>query len=84
MIFQGAIRFARDIDPVTVLSPEQFLIECAMQGDQEAFAKLLEPHLRTIFVSALAILNDESDAEDAALNAMLNAFRALAQFSPDS
>jgi RNA polymerase sigma-70 factor (ECF subfamily) len=80
MIFQGAIRFARDTDPATVFSPEKFLIECAMQGDQEAFAKLLEPHLRTIFVSALAILNDESDAEDAALDAMLKAFRALAQF----
>jgi RNA polymerase sigma-70 factor (ECF subfamily) len=80
MIFQGAIRLARNIEPATDFSPEKFLIECAMQGDQEAFAKLLEPHLRTIFVSALAILNDESDAEDAALDAVLKAFRALAQF----
>lgn len=80
MILQGAIGFARNIEPATVFSPETFLLECAMQGDQEAFAKLLEPHLRTFFVSAMAILNDESDAEDAVLDAMLKAFRTVAQF----
>src|SRR5271170_510437 len=80
MILQGAIGFARNIEPATVFSPETFLLECAMQGDQEAFAKLLKPHLRTIFVSAMAILNDESDAEDAVLDAMLKAFRTVAQF----
>lgn len=81
MISQSAGRFAGNIESAAVFSPDGFLIERAMQGDHKAFAKLLEPHLRTIFVSALAILNDESDAEDAAQEAILKAFRSLKQFN---
>lgn len=80
MILESARRIASNIEPATVLSPERSLIGRAMQGDLEAFATLVEPHLRTIYVSALAILNDESDAEDAALEAVLKAFRSLERF----
>ena len=82
MILESARRIARNIEPATVLFPERSLIARAMQGDLEAFATLVEPHLRTIYVSALAILNDESDAEDAALEAVLKAFRSLERFHP--
>jgi RNA polymerase sigma-70 factor, ECF subfamily len=59
---------------------ERFLIERALRGDHQAFARLLKPYERVIFVSAMALLNNESDAEDASQQAILNAFGALGQF----
>ena len=41
------------------------LLERALRGDHKAFVKLLEPHERVLFISALAILNNEPDAERA-------------------
>jgi RNA polymerase sigma-70 factor, ECF subfamily len=64
----------------TVSTAERILIDRAVQGDQQAFAKLVGPYERIIFVSAMAILNNENDAVYAAADGILKAFEALEQF----
>lgn len=80
MMHQDERRSVASTAPATLPSLDTFLFERALQGDHEAFAKLLEPHERVIFVSAMGILNNESDAERAAGEAVLKAFRTLGKF----
>jgi RNA polymerase sigma-70 factor, ECF subfamily len=68
------------IEPATASTADRFLIDLAVRGDHQAFANLLEPYQRIIFVAAMAILNNESDAVDTAEVAILKAFGALGQF----
>lgn len=63
---------------------EASLIERVIEGDHEAFADLLKPYERMIYVSALSILGNEADAEEAAQESILKAFRALPRFRKES
>jgi RNA polymerase sigma-70 factor (ECF subfamily) len=63
---------------------EASLIERVVEGDHEAFADLLKPYERMIYVSALSILGNEADAEEATQEAILKAFRALPHFRKES
>jgi RNA polymerase sigma-70 factor, ECF subfamily len=63
---------------------EASLIERVVEGDHEAFADLLKPYERMIYVSALSILGNEADAEEAAQESILKAFRALPRFRKES
>jgi len=56
------------------------LIERALSGDNEAFYELVRPHERGVFLAALSILNNEADAEEAAQEAILKAFKYLPRF----
>ena len=80
MMDQNRARPVRRSASPTGHSLDVLLLERALRGDHEAFLKLLKPHERVLFVSAMAILNNESDAERAAGGAVLKAFRALTQF----
>ncbi len=66
---------------------EQHLIELVQSGRNELFYQLVHPYERRVYAAALAILRNESDAEDVAQEAMLKAlvnirqFRAEARFS---
>jgi len=59
---------------------EPALILRAKNGDAEAFYDLVHPYERGVFLTSLAILNNEADAEDVAQEAMFKAFRGLASF----
>jgi RNA polymerase sigma-70 factor, ECF subfamily len=65
-------------------SDEQALLERVRQGDSEAFYQLVRPHERSLYMSAYSILQDPSEAEDAAQEAVLKAFRNLHQFRGES
>ena len=64
--------------------PEALLIDRVVAGDHEAFAALLKPYERMIYMSALGIVGNEADAEEVAQEAILKAFRNLPRFRRES
>lgn len=59
---------------------EQSLIERICNGDSSLFAALVKPYERRVYVTALALLRNEADAQDVAQEAILKAFSHLRQF----
>ena len=55
----------------------------AAAGDQEAFGVLVERHGGTVRRVALSILRDEHDADDAAQDGLVAAWRSLERFDAD-
>jgi RNA polymerase sigma-70 factor (ECF subfamily) len=60
------------------------LIASAQAGDQVAFGSLVALHERVVFRTALAALGSREDAEDAAQEAFVMAWRRLSGFRGDS
>jgi RNA polymerase sigma-70 factor (ECF subfamily) len=56
------------------------LVEAARQGDDDAFGQLVERHQRAVFRAAYAALGSREEAEDAAQDAFLAAYRKLHMF----
>jgi len=56
------------------------LVEAARQGDDAAFGQLVERYQRTVFRAAYAALGSREEAEDAAQDAFLAAYRKLHMF----
>lgn len=56
------------------------VLEAARAGDEDAFARLVEPHRRALHAHCYRMLGSGTDAEDALQEALLNAWRALAKF----
>jgi RNA polymerase sigma factor (sigma-70 family) len=63
---------------------DQQLIERARAGDGSAFGQLVQQHQELAFRTAYLILGDAAEAEDAAQEAFLKAYHALARFRPDA
>lgn len=63
---------------------EQDLIARVKRGQTELFYELVRPYERRVYAAALAILRHESDAEDAAQEAMLKALANLRQFRAEA
>jgi RNA polymerase sigma-70 factor (ECF subfamily) len=59
---------------------ETALIEAAQRGDLDAFNQLVLKYQDMLYRIALRTLNDEAAAEDAAQNAMIQAFRNIKSF----
>ena len=59
---------------------EKQLITSILGGETQLFHELIRPYERSVFVMALSLLHNEADAEDAAQEAFLKAFRNLASF----
>src|SRR5947199_2021017 len=59
---------------------EESLIQRIRNGEHELFYELIRPYERRVYSAALAILRNESDAEDAAQEALLKAFKNIRQF----
>jgi len=53
-------------------------------GEKELFHTLIRPYERTVYVTALSLLKSEVEAEDAAQDAVVKAFRYLKTFRSDS
>jgi RNA polymerase sigma-70 factor (ECF subfamily) len=65
--------------------PEE--LECIRRivaGERELFHELIRPHERTVYLTAVSVLRDPAEAEDAAQEAMLKAYRGLASFRGDA
>jgi RNA polymerase sigma-70 factor (ECF subfamily) len=56
------------------------LVRQAQTGDEAAFARLVEPHMRKTFHVALKITRNREDAEDASQQTLLKAFANIRQF----
>jgi len=66
------------------LTREQDLIARVQRGQNELFYELVRPYERRVYAAALAILRNETDAEDVAQEAMLKAFGNIGQFRAES
>ena len=51
---------------------------------QKEFAKLVEPHLSSLFSTALRMTHNKNDAEDLVQDTLFKAFRALNQYQKDT
>ena len=60
---------------------EQQLVDAAQGGDEQAFAQLVEPHRRELYVHCYRLLGSTQDAEDALQEALLRAWRGLPRFA---
>lgn len=58
------------------------LVKMALQGDEKAFARLLNRYKDAIYFMLLKMVNNRSDAEDLTLEAFGKAFKSLHQYSP--
>ena len=56
------------------------LVRQAQAGDEAAFARLVQPHMRKTFHVALKITRNREDAEDASQQTLLKAFANIKQF----
>ena len=59
---------------------EQALIRRVQTGETELYYDLIRPYQRAVFLSAVSILRNDADAEEVAQEAMLKAFKYLANF----
>jgi len=59
---------------------EAQMIASIIAGDSRLFHELIRPYERKVYVMALSFLRNEADAEDAAQESFLKAFRNLASF----
>jgi RNA polymerase sigma-70 factor (ECF subfamily) len=60
------------------------LLDRARQGDPDAFGQLVDRHRGAVYRAALAVLRSHADAEDAAQDAFVAAYRHLNRFRGDS
>ncbi|MDD2381585.1 MAG: sigma-70 family RNA polymerase sigma factor [Mariniphaga sp.] len=58
------------------------LVQRALNGDEQAFTRLLSRYKDAIFFMLLKMVNSRSDAEDLTLEAFGKAFKNLHQYSP--
>lgn len=63
---------------------EETLIRRIRDGEHELFYELIRPYERRVYAAALAILRNETDAEDAAQEAVLKAFKHIRQFRAEA
>jgi RNA polymerase sigma-70 factor, ECF subfamily len=59
---------------------ERQLLEAARGGDEDAFARLVEPHRGALHAHCYRMLGSVPDAEDALQDALLSAWRGLPRF----
>jgi RNA polymerase sigma-70 factor (ECF subfamily) len=63
---------------------ERELIERVLAGEKDLFYELIRPCERGVFLAAASILGNDADAEDAAQEAFLKAYRNLDRFRQES
>lgn len=63
---------------------ELALVRKVQDGQRELFYDLIRPYERRVYSAALVILRNPADAEDAAQEAILKAFRHVRQFRGES
>ena len=66
------------------IANESALISRILAGETQLFHDLIRPYEKLVYVTIFAILKNETDAEDAAQETMINAFRHLSSFRGES
>jgi RNA polymerase sigma-70 factor, ECF subfamily len=66
------------------IMPDRGLVELAREGEQEAFAELVQRHRQKCVDLACYYLRNQGDAEDQAQNAILKAYQHLDQFGGEA
>lgn len=69
---------------VQALAQEMEWIARILDGERDLFHALIRPYERIVYVTAISILRDSAEAEDAAQEALIKAYRALASFRGDA
>lgn len=57
--------------------PDEQLIALCQQGDEEAFAELVERYQRKVYTMAVRMLQDREESRDAAQEVFIRVYRAL-------
>ena len=60
------------------------LIMRVLAGESDSFYELIQPYERGVFLAAASILGNDADAEEAAQEAILKAYKHLARFRQES
>ena len=63
---------------------EAGLIARILAGEKELFHDLIRPYERMVYLTLFSIIKNETDAEDGAQEAIINAYRHLASFRGDA
>jgi len=63
---------------------EAELIARVLGGEKDLFHDLIRPYERMLYLTAFSIVKNETDAEECAQGAVVNAYRNLAKFRGDS
>jgi len=66
------------------MANESALIARTLAGETQLFHQLIRPYEKLVYVTIFAIVKNETEAEDAAQETMINAFRHLASFRGDA
>ncbi|MGC4054629.1 MAG: sigma-70 family RNA polymerase sigma factor [Paludibaculum sp.] len=74
----------RTYNPVFAGVSDRHLVALAQQGDNQAFAELIERHSATAKRMAYSVLRDETNAEDEVQNAFWKAYEHIGQFQQDA
>jgi RNA polymerase sigma-70 factor, ECF subfamily len=69
---------------VQALANEMEWIARILRGERDLFHELIRPYERTVFLTAVSVLRDSTEAEDAAQEAMIKAYRGLGSFRGDA
>jgi RNA polymerase sigma-70 factor, ECF subfamily len=69
---------------VQALPKEVEWIARILQGERDLFHELIRPYERVVYMTAVSILRDTAEAEDAAQEAMIKAYRGLGSFRGDA
>src|SRR5205807_829950 len=75
---------ARSAPVSTLCVTDADLVTRARQGDPAAFGELVDRHRTAVYRAALAALGSHAEAEDAAQDAFLLAYRRLETFRGDA
>lgn len=59
------------------------LVRRAIEGDQKAYAELLDRYRDPIYFMLLKMVNNKSDAEDLTIEAFGKAFKSIEQYAPN-
>jgi RNA polymerase sigma-70 factor (ECF subfamily) len=80
------IGFALSFDPEESLvpppSPDASLARAAARGDRAAFGRLVDLHKRAVFGLCVRLLRDGEEARDAAQEAFVRGYAAIATYDP--
>src|SRR3954453_21872333 len=84
LLFPTAVPAVPSIQRVTAtelaFDPDLDLVRRAQAGDADAFGELVERNRRAVFRAALAVLGSAAEADDAAQDAFVMAYRKLGSF----
>jgi len=68
----------------TDLAEEQSLVRAVQDGDEAAFGTLVDRYLASAYATALSVLRNTHDAEDAVQSAFIRALERIDQLKPGS